>query len=141
MTSCSARSSLRALILVAIGAAVAASAPLALVLALAALFTIVATAHRPAQASLLPSLVETPHQLAASNAVWSAIDNGAFLVGALLSGALIATTSMADAFFVTAGLFAVATWPIARIQRDPVPEYRAGAEACAPDRGRGRRLP
>ena len=118
----------RALILVGIGAAVAASAPVALVLALGALFTIVATAHRPAQAALLPSLVETPHQLAASNAVWSAIDNGAFLVGALLSGALIATTSMADAFFVTAGLFAVAAWPIARIQRDPVPEYRAGAE-------------
>ena len=122
----------RALILVGIGAAVAASAPVALVLALGALFTIVATAHRPAQAALLPSLVETPHQLAASNAVWSAIDNGAFLVGALLSGALIATTSMADAFFVTAGLFAVAAWPIARIQRDPVPEYRAGAEHARP---------
>jgi MFS family permease len=122
----------RALILVGIGAAVAASAPVALVLALGALFTIVATAHRPAQAALLPSLVETPHQLAASNAVWSAIDNGAFLVGALLSGALIATTSMADAFFVTAGLFAVAAWPIARIQRDPVPEYRARAEHARP---------
>ena len=122
----------RALILVGIGAAVAASAPVALVLALGALFTIVATAHRPAQAALLPSLVETPHQLAASNAVWSAIDNGAFLVGALLSGALIATTSMADAFFVTAGLFAVAAWPIARIERDPVPEYRAGAEHARP---------
>jgi MFS family permease len=122
----------RALILVGIGAAVAASAPVALVLALGALFTIVATAHRPAQAALLPSLVETPHQLAASNAVWSAIDNGAFLVGALLSGALIATTSMADAFFVTAGLFAVAAWPIARIERDPVPEYRAGAEHGRP---------
>jgi MFS family permease len=122
----------RALILVGIAAAVAASAPLALVLALGALFTIVATAHRPAQAALLPSLVETPHQLAASNAVWSAIDNAAFLVGALLGGALIATTSMADAFFVTAGLFAVAAWPIARIERDPVPEYRAAAEHARP---------
>jgi hypothetical protein len=39
---------------------------------------------------------------------------------------------MADAFFVTAGLFAVAAWPIARIQRDPVPEYRAGAEHARP---------
>src|ERR1700759_625795 len=122
----------RALLLVGIGAAVAASAPLVVVLALGALFTIVATAHRPAQAALLPSLVETPHQLAASNAVWSAIDNGAFLVGAALSGALIATTSMADAFFVTAALFAVAAWPIARIERDPVPEYRARAEHARP---------
>jgi MFS family permease len=122
----------RALLLVGIGAAVAVSAPLAVVLTLGALFTIVATAHRPAQAALLPSLVETPHQLAASNAVWSAIDNGAFLVGAALSGALIATTSMADAFFVTAALFAVAAWPIARIERDPVPDYRAGAEHARP---------
>jgi hypothetical protein len=56
--------------------------------------------------------------------VWSAIDSGAFLVGALLSGALIATTSMADAFLVTAGLFAIAAWPVARIERDPVPDYR-----------------
>ncbi len=122
----------RAVTLGAIGAAVAADAPLALVLTLSALFTIVATAHKPAQASLLPSLVETPHQLAASNAVWSAVDNGAFLIGALMSGALIATTSMSTAFLVTAGLFALATVPIARIPRDPVPEFRAGGERIHP---------
>ncbi|HET6868447.1 MAG TPA: MFS transporter [Solirubrobacteraceae bacterium] len=116
---------LRALTLGAIAAAVASDAPLAVVLVLAALFTIIATAHKPAQASLLPSLVETPHQLAASNAVWSAVDNGAFLAGALVSGALIATTSMSTAFLVTAGLFALATVPIALIARDPVPEFRA----------------
>jgi MFS family permease len=123
---------LRALVLGAIGGAVAAAAPLALVLTLAALFTIVATAHKPAQASLLPSLVETPHQLAASNAVWSAVDNGAFLAGALLSGALIATTSMSVAFLATAGLFALATVPIALIARDPVPDFRASAERIRP---------
>lgn len=123
---------LRALVLGAIGGAVAAAAPLALVLTLAALFTIVATAHKPAQASLLPSLVETPHQLAASNAVWSAVDNAAFLAGALLSGALIATTSMSTAFAVTAGLFGLATVPIALIARDPVPEFRSSAERIRP---------
>jgi MFS family permease len=123
---------LRAVVLAGIGAAVASDAPLTLVLVLAALFTIVATAHKPAQASLLPSLAETPHQLAASNAVWSAVDNGAFLVGALLSGALIATTSMSAAFLVTAGLFALATVPIALIPRDPVPEFRARAESINP---------
>jgi MFS family permease len=123
---------LRAMTLGAIAAAIAADAPLALVLTLAALFTIVATAHKPAQASLLPSLVETPHQLAASNAVWSAVDNGAFLVGAVVSGALIATTSMSTAFLVTAGLFALATVPIALIPRDPVPDFRAGGERMHP---------
>jgi MFS family permease len=119
---------LRAGILAAIGAAVAASAPLAVVLALAALFTIIATVHKPAQAALLPSLVETPHQLAASNALWSGIDNAAFLAGALLSGLLIATTSTATAFLVTAGLFALAAVPVARIARDPVPEFRAAGD-------------
>src|SRR3954452_6659091 len=44
---------LRAAILVALAAAVAAGAPLAAVLVLAALFTVVASAHRPAQAALL----------------------------------------------------------------------------------------
>ena len=122
----------RVVILAGIAAAVAASAPLGVVLALGALFTIVATAHRPAQAALLPSLVETPHQLAASNAVWSAIDNAAFLVGALLSGALIATTSMADAFLVTAGLFALAALPVAGIDRDPVPDYRVSVDRIRP---------
>ena len=123
---------LRALVLGAIGGAVASDAPLALVLTLSAAFTIVATAHKPAQASLLPSLVETPHQLAASNAVWSAVDNGAFLAGALLSGALIAMTSMSVAFLVTAGLFALATVPTALIARDPVPDFRASAERIRP---------
>lgn len=122
----------RALLLCAIGGAVAASAPLGLVLALAALFTIVATAHKPAQAALLPALAQTPQQLAASNAVWSAVDNAAFLVGAALSGTLIATTTMAASFFVTAGLFALATVPVALITRDPVPDYRASEESIRP---------
>ena len=50
-------------------ASVAAGAPLAVVLLLGALFTVLATAHKPAQAALLPSLAHTPRQLAASNAV------------------------------------------------------------------------
>src|SRR5919108_5026565 len=45
----------RALLLAAIGAAVAAEAPLVAVLALAAVFTAIATAHKPAQAALLPA--------------------------------------------------------------------------------------
>ena len=64
-------------------AASAADAPIGLVLAAAALFTIAGTAHKPAQAALLPTLAETPTQLAASNAVWSGVDNAAFLFGSL----------------------------------------------------------
>src|SRR3954471_5639325 len=115
----------RAALLTATTAAVAADMPLAVVLVFAALFTIATTAHKPAQAALLPQLAETPRQLGASNALWSAIDNGAFLVGALIGGAVISGTSVETAFLVNACVFAVAALPVARIPRDPVPDYRA----------------
>jgi MFS family permease len=125
---------LRAAIVAAIAAAVAAGAPLAPVLVLAALFTVVSSAHKPAQAALLPALAETPRQLGAANALWTAIDNGAFMAGSLVAGALIATTSLAATFAATAGLFALAVVPTVAIHRDPVPAYRAadtGAGAFA----------
>jgi MFS family permease len=114
----------RALVLAGIGAAVAAEAPLAVVLGLGTVFTALATAHKPAQAALLPSLAHSPRQLGASNAVWTAVDSAGFLVGSLLGGALVAATSIETAFVVTAGVFAVAAWPFARLPRDPVPAYR-----------------
>lgn len=116
----------RAAILAAIGIAVAASGPFALVLVLAALFTSVAATHKPAQAALLPALAETPQQLAASNVVSNGLDNAAFLLGALLSGGLIAAASIRDVFFITAALFGLAAIPTALIARDPVPEFRKG---------------
>jgi predicted MFS family arabinose efflux permease len=114
----------RAWALLGITFAVWADAPTAVVLALAAVFTICATAHKPAQAALLPSLADTPRQLAASNAVWSGVDNGAFLGGALLGGVLIALASVPAAFAVTAALFVFAALPMGRIPRDTVPPYR-----------------
>src|SRR3954447_21882093 len=117
----------RTALLTATTAAVAADMPLAVVLVFAALFTIATTAHKPAQAALLPQLAETPRQLGASNALWSAIDNGAFLVGALIGGVVISGSSVETAFLVNACVFAVAALPVARIPRDPVPDYRAPA--------------
>jgi MFS family permease len=119
----------RALVLGGIAAAVAADAPLAIVLALGTVFTALATAHKPAQAALLPALAHSPRQLAASNAVWTAVDSAGFLAGSLLGGILVAATSLETAFVVTAGVFAVAAWPFARLSRDPVPEYREHEEA------------
>lgn len=118
----------RSLVLAGIAAAVAAGAPLAVVLGLAALFTVLATAHRPAQAALLPALASTPRQLAASNAIWTAVDSAGFLTGALLGGILVGATSLETAFAVGALLFAVAAWPLARMPRDEVPDYRSQAD-------------
>src|SRR5262245_14365344 len=102
----------RALVLAAAAAAVAADAPLALVLALGALYTLLYTAHVPAQAALLPTIAETPRQLAASNAVFTSVDSAGFFAGSLLSGLLMTGASMQAAFLVTAVLLALAAWPL-----------------------------
>src|SRR5262249_25411250 len=114
----------RAVLLAAMGAAISGSAPFGVVLAMATLCTIATTAHRPAQASLLPTLAQNPQQLAAANVVCTGVDNAGFLVGGLLSGALIATIATDEVFLATAALFAVAAFAVARIARDPVPDYR-----------------
>ncbi len=116
----------RAVALAAIAAAIAAAAPLAVVLALAAVVTVLQTAHRPAQAALLALLARTPHELAAANTVWNALDNAGFVAGALLGGALIATAGTATVFTVTAALLLAAAAALARVERDRVPEHRAG---------------
>jgi MFS family permease len=117
----------RALLLAGIAGCVAADAPLVVVLVLAALITALTTAHKPAQAALLPALAGSPRQIAASNAVLASVENAGFLAGSLLGGALVAATSIETGFFVTAGLFALAAWPLARIRRDPIPAHRAEA--------------
>src|SRR5262245_33333132 len=118
----------RSLLLAGIAAAVALDAPLAVVLLLSAVVTALATAHKPAQAALLPSLAGSPRQIAASNAVLTSVENVGFLAGSLLGGVLVAAASIETAFLVTAGMFAVAAWPLAGIRRDPIPAHRVHAD-------------
>src|SRR4051812_2260169 len=73
----------RALLLAAAALTVALHAPFALLLVLGVLFTVAQAAHRPAQAALLPHLAPNPHRQAAANALWSGIDNAAFIGGAI----------------------------------------------------------
>jgi MFS family permease len=115
----------RALVLAAIAASVAVQAPLAVTLALAAVFTALQTAHKPAQAALLPHLACSPQQLAAANALWSATDNAAFVGGALVGGALVAAASIEAAFVATGATFVLAAAALAAIPKDVVPEHRA----------------
>jgi MFS family permease len=120
----------RAACLGAVALAVAAGAPLALVLALAAVFSVVSTAHKPAQAALLPVLARTPQQLAAANAVLSGIDNGGFVAGALLGGVLSAVASPETAFAAAAATFVLAAAVQRRLPRDERPAPLA-AEAAS----------
>ncbi len=121
----------RTLLLGAIAGSVALRAPLAAVLALAALFTVLTAAHRPAQAALLPLLAPQERRRAAANALWSGIDNASFVVGALGGGLLATTAGTAAAFAAAGATFIVAAALIARIPRDR-PAGRAGAGTLRP---------
>lgn len=85
------------------------------VLVLGALFTVAQAAHKPAQAALIPCLTPHPH---AANALWSTVDNAAFIVGALAGGLLAATAGAPVAFAAAATTFLGAAALLAAIPRD-----------------------
>jgi MFS family permease len=125
----------RAAVLTAAAAVVWEGGPPALVFALAALFTAIGTGHKPAQAALLPSLADDPRQLAASNALWSAVDSVGFLAGAVLGGALIAVGGTELALSVTALAFLAAAVallgiPADRREGEPAPPLPGGRRAA-----------
>ena len=111
-------------------------------LVLAALFTVAAAAHKPAQAALLPHLAPDPDRQAAANALSTGIDNVAFIAGAIAAGALVAAAGAPAVFAAAAAAFAVAAALIARIARDRVtrldtrrgPDALAGLRVVAHDR-------
>jgi predicted MFS family arabinose efflux permease len=107
-------------------------------LVLAAVFTILTAAHKPAQAALLPKLTRNP---ARANAAWTAIDNASFVGGAIAAGAIVATAGAAAAFAAAAVTFGLAASLLARIARDapaathaPGRELTAGLRTIARDR-------
>src|SRR4051794_15981519 len=126
-----ATSAARAVAVAAIALVVATGGGLAPVLALAALVTTISTAHKPAQAALLPFLAATPRQLAAANALSSATSNAGFVAGSLLGGLAIAATGATPAFAAIAAVFALSAAAVLVVPRDPVPPHRAGARAAA----------
>ncbi len=115
----------RAVVLAAAALLVWVSAPAVLVFVLAALFTAIGTGHRPAQAALLPSLADDPGQLAAANALWSAVDSFGFLCGALAGGLLSAVGGVELALAATSVAFLLAALALAGIPADPPPRFSA----------------
>jgi MFS family permease len=92
---------------VLIGAAAAAAygdAPPIVVYVLAALVGVAATAFRPAEAALVPTLARTPEELTAANVAASTIESVGIFGGPALGGILLAKTSPGTVFVVTAAL-------------------------------------
>jgi MFS family permease len=95
-----------------------------IVLALAVLASIAATPFPPAQGALLPSLVRTPEELTAANAVMNTISSVGMFLGPALAGALIAVTGSAAVFGLTSAMF---LWSALCLVGIPSDERPAGA--------------
>ena len=112
-------------LLAALVVAAALDAPLALLLVLAAGFSVLASGQQPAQAALLPSLVRNPRELAVANSLRVGAANGAYCVGALAGGAAAAGLSVTAGFAVALAASAGALLALAAMTADVLPAHRA----------------
>ena len=105
--------------------AAALDAPLALILLLAAVFSVLASGQQPAQAALLPSLVHNPRELAIANSLRTGVGNAGYCAGALAGGAAAAGLSVAAGFAVALAASAFAVLALAAMTADVLPAHRA----------------
>jgi predicted MFS family arabinose efflux permease len=94
--------------------------PVAVIVAGAASSSLAGT-YRPLQAAVLPWLVRTPAELAASNAVTAVMENAGALIGPLLAGLLLAVATPAAAMAVAAGCLAAAAASLLRLTLPDMP--------------------
>jgi MFS family permease len=109
--------------------------------------SVVATAFRPAEAALIPSLARTPEELTAANVAASTIESVGIFGGPAIGGLLLAAAGTGVVFLVTGGAMLWSAFLIARIrpgivvedsgEREPVSvldELLAGFRAIAHER-------
>jgi len=84
--------------------------------------TVVAGAYTPAQAALMPSLVDTPDELTAANLVGNTISSIGMFVGPAIAGVLLALSGPASVFALTAGLVILSVAFVALVPSDSPPE-------------------
>lgn len=89
---------------------------------LAVLSTVVSGSYAPAQAALLPSLVETPDELTAANLVGNTISSVGMFAGPALGGILLAVSTPSAVFALDAALFLWSAVFVLRVPRDDPPE-------------------
>jgi Cyclic nucleotide-binding domain len=108
--------------------------PPAAVIAAGAASSALAGTYRPLQAAVLPWLVRTPAELAASNAVTAVMENSGALIGPLVAGGLLAVAVPAAAMAAAAGILAVATLSLLRLTVPDTPKLAGrGAAHVARD--------
>jgi MFS family permease len=118
-------SGLRMGLMLVLAAVVAASGPVALVIAIVALSSAAGSAERPAALSLLPRLVGEG-RLGPANALLHTVQDLAVVVGPAIGALLLAVTSPSAAFLANAATFAVSGLLFATLGRYTVPASAAG---------------
>jgi MFS family permease len=121
----------RAALLGAITACAAAGSSVWLIIPLAVAASIASTVFSPAQGALLPSLVSTPEELTAANAVMNTIGSVGMFAGPALGGVILAVSGPTAVFLVTAVSFLWSAYFLLRIPRDAPPEPEPGPVASA----------
>lgn len=113
---------LRMILLTAAALLAAFDQPAAAVLGAGVASSSLAGTYRPLQAAVLPWLVRTPAELAASNAVTAVMENSGAMIGPLLAGGLLAVAAPAAAMAAAAGCLAVAAMSVLRLTVPDTPK-------------------
>jgi MFS family permease len=93
-----------------------------IVYVLAVTSTVVSGSYSPAQAALLPSLVESPDELTAANLVGNTISSIGMFAGPALGGVLLAVSSPSAVFALNGALFLWSAFFVVQVPRDDPPE-------------------
>src|SRR5947207_94582 len=95
----------RATALAAAAAAIVLGAPAVVVYVLAILVTVTSQVFQPAESALLPTIADSPEELAAANVANSTIEYAGYFAGPALGGALLAVSNVETVFAATAAAF------------------------------------
>jgi MFS family permease len=93
-----------------------------IVYSLAVLSTVVSGAYAPAQAALMPSLVDTPDELTAANLVGNTISSVGMFAGPAIGGILLALSGPSAVFALNSALFIWSAAFVLQVPRDRPPE-------------------
>ena len=121
----------RAALIGAAALSVFADAPAVVVYAIAGLVGVAATAFRPAEAALIPSLARTPEELTAANVAASTIESVGIFGGPALGGLLLAASGPGLVFLVTAGTLLWSAFLVAGIRPAAEAEKEEEREAVS----------
>jgi MFS family permease len=111
----------RAAALGAAALAIVADAAAVVIYLLAIVVTLVSQAFGPAESALLPTLAESPEELAAANVANSTIEAAGYFVGPAIGGVILTVSNVQTVFIVTAVAFLWSAAMLALI-RLPAPE-------------------